>query len=163
MDLGSRRLGPAILLPLLVAALGCANLSPPDPASLALEHAAAGRANEAAQVIEEAVAANPRDAELRRVAARLQAAVGGNSVAIAHLEEAVILEPNGAAVWADLAELERKRENFADAYVAYRRAAELDPEDLRAVSGLALTADQLGFDEEARSAYARWTELARKK
>ena len=152
MDLESRRLGPAILLPLLVAALGCANLSASDPASLALEHAAAGRANEAAQIIEEAVAANPRDAELRRVAARLQSAVGGDSVAIAHLEEAVILEPNDAEVWADLAELERKRENFADAYVAYRRASELDPEDVRAVSGLALTAAQLGFDAEARRA-----------
>jgi len=45
--------------------------------------------------------------------------------------------------------------------VAYRRAAELAPDDIRAVSGLALTADTLGFEDEARVAYARWAELER--
>jgi Flp pilus assembly protein TadD len=45
--------------------------------------------------------------------------------------------------------------------VAYRRAAEIAPDDVRAVSGLALTADTLGFEEEARVAYARWAELER--
>jgi Flp pilus assembly protein TadD len=43
--------------------------------------------------------------------------------------------------------------------VAFRRAAELAPDDLRAVSGLARAADNLGFEEEAEAAYARWTQL----
>jgi hypothetical protein len=30
------------------------------------------------------------------------------------------------------------------------------------VSGLALTADSLGFDDEARAAYTRWAELERR-
>jgi Flp pilus assembly protein TadD len=45
--------------------------------------------------------------------------------------------------------------------VAYRRASELAPDDVRAVSGLALAADSLGFEDEARAAYARWSELER--
>jgi Flp pilus assembly protein TadD len=43
--------------------------------------------------------------------------------------------------------------------VAFRRAAELAPTEIRAVSGLALAADKLGFEEEADAAYTRWTQL----
>ena len=49
----------------------------------------------------------------------------------------------------------------ADAYVAYRAAAKLEPTNLRAVSGLATTAEDLGFAEESRAARARRTELER--
>ena len=39
--------------------------------------------------------------------------------------------------------------------------ATLLPTDLRAVSGLAHTAENLGFSSEARAAYARWEALER--
>ncbi|MBW1684523.1 MAG: tetratricopeptide repeat protein [Deltaproteobacteria bacterium] len=96
-----------------------------------------------------------------RQAAHIQARAGRAPKAIGHLETAIQLAPSDADVWIQLAGLENGRENTADAYVAYRRAAELAPDDIRAVSGLALTADTLGFEDEARVAYARWAELER--
>ena len=50
---------------------------------------------------------------------------------------------------------------MADAYVAYRAAAKLEPTNLRALSGLATTASDLGFAEESRAANARRAELER--
>ena len=74
---------------------------------------------------------------------------------------AIRLSPRNPESWIALGEIENGRQNVPDAYVAYRRAAELAPGDIRAVSGLALAADSLGFDEEAEGAYARWAELER--
>jgi cytochrome c-type biogenesis protein CcmH/NrfG len=62
-------------------------------------------------------------------------------------------------VWLELGDLETRRDNAADAYVAYRRASELAPDEIRAVAGLALAAERLGFDAEAEAAYARWATL----
>ena len=140
---------------------GCATSPDSDPGSVAAAYAAAGRYDEASREIELAVRAHSRDVELRRRAARIQAGAGHVSRAIDHLEVAIQIAPTDPGTWIQLGDLENGRENVADAYVAYRRAAELAPEDIRAVSGLALTADSLGFDEEARLAYARWAELER--
>ena len=151
-------------VPFLLAAwlLGCAIHSPTDDLrDLARTHAEAGRQAEARLAIEEAVRLAPDDVRLRREAARIAGDGGDADLALAHLELALGHAPNDASLWIHMAELERERENFADAYVAYRRASELAPKDLRAVSGLALVADQLGFEEEAREAYARWNELTR--
>ena len=102
----------------------------------------------------------PDDVRLRLQAAGIHTDAEQPQPAIRHLEAVVNeLDPASAEAWIALADLERSRENITDAYVAYRRAAELDPEDVRAVSGLALTADSLGFDAEAREAYARWARL----
>jgi Flp pilus assembly protein TadD len=79
--------------------------------------------------------------------------------AIEHLESAIQLAPRDGALWLDLAEIERDRQNIADAYVAFRRASTLAPTDIRAVSGLALSAENLGFVAEASAAYAKWAEL----
>ena len=62
------------------------------------------------------------------------------------------LSPEEAESWILLGKIENDRENVADAYVAYRRAAELAPDQIRAVAGLALAADSLGFEEEAEEA-----------
>lgn len=168
-------------LPLCLAALalaaGCATRTDRDPASVAKAYAAAGHWPEAAREIELAVRANPpercgiagpRDLEcvaevagLLRTAARIQAQAGDVQRAVDHLETALQLSPGDPATWIQLAELENERQNVQDAYVAYRRAAELAPDDIRAVSGLALTADSLGFDREAETAYGRWAELER--
>jgi cytochrome c-type biogenesis protein CcmH/NrfG len=58
-----------------------------------------------------------------------------------------------------LGEIEQQREKPGEAYVAFRRAAQLAPEDPRAVGGLALSAEALGFDKEASDAFATWAEL----
>ena len=143
-------------------AAGCASgPNPQDPAGIALAYASAGRFDEAAREVEIAVRTRPEDAELRRQAGKIQSQAGNLPRAVDHLEMAIRLGPSEPESWIALGEVERRRHNTPDAYVAFRRAVELAPRDVRAVSGLALTADSLGFDEEADLAYAHWAELER--
>ncbi len=144
----------------LALTLACATrTSGPTPGDIAAAHSTAGRFEEAAREIDLAVRARPRDLSLRRQAAQIHSKANHSNQAIGHLEVAIQLAPQDGTLWIELAELELTRENIADAYVAYRRAATLAPNDLRAVSGLALAAEHLGFREEASAAYARWSEL----
>jgi tetratricopeptide (TPR) repeat protein len=131
----------------------------PAPGDIAAAYQSEGRLQEAAREIELAIRVRPRDIALRRQAARIYIESDRADRAIAHLEAAIQITPRDGALWIDLAEIERDRENTADAYVAYRRASALAPTDVRAVSGLALTAENLGFSEEASAAYAKWAEL----
>ncbi|MEE9608723.1 MAG: tetratricopeptide repeat protein [Myxococcota bacterium] len=140
---------------------GCTRPFGRDPGEIASAYASAGRYDDAAREIELAVRTHPRDAALHRQAAGIHERRGDTAQAIGHLEVAIQITPSDAELWIQLGELENSRENIADAYVAFRRATELAPDDVRAVSGLALSADNLGFDEEAEAAYARWTELER--
>jgi Flp pilus assembly protein TadD len=145
----------------LALALGCAGLGTRDPGEIAGRYAEAGRYEEATREIEVAVRRDPEDVRLRQQAAGIHARAGDVGKAIDHLEVAIRLSPRNPESWIALGELENGRQNVADAYVAYRRAAELAPGDIRAISGLALAADSLGFDDEAELAYARWAELER--
>jgi len=146
---------------LLVAVLlsGCATPPPPDPGAIAAAYAEAGQYDAAAREIDLAVRAHPRDAALRRQAASIHRRAGNVGKAVGQLEAALRLTPTDAEIWVDLGDLESERDNTADAYVAYRRASELAPRNLRAVAGLALAAERLGFQEEAEAAYARWAAL----
>ena len=143
----------------LLLAAGCAGRTGRQPGALAERYAAAGRLDDAVREIDLAVRSHPRDADVRVQASAIHRTAGHRDVAIFHLEAAIQFAPRNAEVWIALGELENERENIADAYVAYRRAAELAPDEVRAIAGLALAADNLGFDEEARNAYARWAEL----
>ncbi len=156
------RLLPAAALVLLCAACA-ARLPASDPLALSAEYAAAGRLPEAIRAIEAAISERPNDPALRLRAAELLAEAGKPKRAIAQLESGLEVAPRDAELWVRLGQLERERGNSSDAYVAFRRAVVLDPENLRAVSGLALTASALGFDEEAEEAYARWNELERER
>jgi tetratricopeptide (TPR) repeat protein len=148
---------------LLGLSLGCGTPARRDPAAVAAAYAAAGRYDAAAREVDLAVRSHPNDVPLRLRAADFHSQAGQVQQAIDHLEIVVNrLAPRETAAWVQLADLERQRENVTDAYVAYRRAAELAPDEIRAVSGLALTADSLGFDDEARAAYTRWAELERR-
>ncbi len=133
----------------------------PAPGDLAATHQSAGRLQEASREIELAIRVHPRDLSLRRQAARIYVEAGRDDRAVKHLEAAIQLAPRDGELWIDLAKIERDRENIADAYIAYRRAAALAPTDVRAISGLALSAENLGFFEEASAAYAKWAELKR--
>lgn len=133
-----------------------------DPAALARVYREAGRLDEAARELELAVRQRPQDPALRVRAAEVLAEAGDVERAIGHLEVALRAAPGDPEISIRLGELERRRENVPDAYVAFRRAAELAPQDLRAVSGLALAAEALGFREEADRAYARWAEIERR-
>jgi tetratricopeptide (TPR) repeat protein len=129
------------------------------PGDIAAAYQSAGRLQEASREIELAVRVRPRDISLRRQAAQIYIDADDSNRAIQHLETAIQLTPRDGTLWLELAEIERDRQNIADAYVAFRRASSLAPTDIRAVSGLALSAENLGFVEEASDAFARWAEL----
>ncbi len=131
----------------------------PAPSKIAAAYQSAGHLQEASREIELAIRVRPRDISLRRQAARIYVEADRAGRAVEHLEAAIQLAPRDGVLWIDLAKIERDRENIADAYIAYRRASALAPTDVRAISGLALSAEILGFSEEARAAYAKWAEL----
>jgi Flp pilus assembly protein TadD len=153
-----RATSAALLLPLL--GLGaCAGPGPRDPALPAETYLDAGRLGEAAREIELAVRAHPEDPELRQTAARINAKAGYLDRAVGHLEAALEKAPRDPETSILLGEIEQRRDKPGEAYVAFRRAAQLAPDDPRAVGGLALTAEALGFDKEARDAYATWADI----
>ena len=146
----------------ILTSLACASPpSPPAPGDIAAQYAAMGSFAQAAREIDLAVRARPRDLALRRQAARLHDRAGNTDDAIAHLEAALSFALYDVTILLELADRERDRDNVADAYVAYRRASTLEPNDLRAVTGLARSADALGFTEEARAASDRSAQLER--
>ena len=147
---------------LLLACLGlqaCLGPAERDPAAIARTYVEARRFAEAAREIEIAVRQQPDDTELRMTAAEIHAAAEQLQQAIEHLEAVHSRQPSHLAATILLGELEQRRGNPADAYVAFRRAARQDPENVRAVSGLALSAEALGFEAEANEAYERWEAL----
>lgn len=160
MRRGHRSRRAAAALACAALAVGCAVIAPPrDPAAMAHAYLEADRVEEAVREIDLAVRTHPTDAKLRCEAARIHARSGHLESAIAHLDVALELAPSDPEVSIELGDLERRRENLSEAYVAFRRAVKLAPDDLRAVSGLALAADALGFEDEAEQAYARWAEI----
>ena len=153
-----RRVAVPVLLG-FVLSVGCASPPPPDPGAVAAAYAEAGHYEEAAREVDLAVRSHPRDTKLRKQAANIHERAGNMGRAVGHLEAALQLAPSDPEIWITLGDIETQRDNTADAYVAYRRAAELAPKEIRAVAGLALAADLLGFEEEAEAAYARWAAL----
>jgi len=142
-----------------LAALSCAGSPERDPGQRARQQLAAGQPELAARSIEAAVREAPRDFDLRVEAADIQLERESRERALQHLEVAQSLRPWDPEIAIRLGEIEQSRGNVAAAYVAFRRAVELAPDNLKAVAGLALAADALGLDDEALAAYERWSEL----
>jgi tetratricopeptide (TPR) repeat protein len=155
-------IGIALVAGLLAMALlvagGCSS-TPSAPQSATEIYLEAGRYKDAAREAEQAVRVQPNDVELRKLAGRAHAGAGNPDRALEHLEVAFDLAPSDPEVSVLIGELEQKRSNLSDAYVAFRRATQLDPKEIRAWSGLALSAEALGFEEEAADAYAQWARL----
>jgi len=139
-------------------ALACAS-TPEPPRSVAEAYLDAGRYIDAAREAEASVRVNPSNVEMRQIAAKAHAGAGSYERAIDHLEEALEVAPTDPEISLLLGEIEQQRENVEDAYVAFRRATQLAPDEIRAWSGLALSAEALGFEEEAAQAYAQWARL----
>jgi tetratricopeptide (TPR) repeat protein len=152
------RLLPALLL--ATTAFGCAGAGLRDPAGVARAYADADRFDEAQREIEIAVRQHPDDVALRVEAGRILGDAGNIDGAVGHLDVALDRAPGDPEVSILLGELEQRRDNAPDAYVSFRRAVALAPRDVRAVAGLAITAEALGFDAEAALAYERWRELS---
>ena len=150
-----------VLLPIALSlAFGaCQSSGPATRKSLAEVYLEAGRHQEAAREAELAIRRRPNDPSLRKLGARAHAAIGNLDRAIDHLEVALATASGDPEISVLLGELEQRRENLPDAYVAFRRASQLAPDEIRAWSGLALAAEALGFEEEAADAYERWAQL----
>jgi tetratricopeptide (TPR) repeat protein len=156
-----RRGGAALLTACIAAGLACAPKPPPkaSPGALAEQYLEQGNALEAVRESERLVRANPKNAELRMVAARANQAQGDLDRALVHLEAAAELDPANGEAMIRIGEIEQQRQNMDPAYIAFRSAIRLAPDDVRAWKGMALTAEALGFEAEAEKAYARWAEL----
>jgi len=174
MDGVSRARGPAeedhmshrksrfsrIALAVLALCCACASTSKPKgPEQIAIAYLDAQRYADALRESEKLVRMEPRNVDYRLVAARANEGAGDPERALRHLEMAEELAPENAEPVILIGELEQRRNRPDDAYVAFRRATTLAPEELRAWRGLALTAEALGFDAEAERAYARWAQL----
>jgi tetratricopeptide (TPR) repeat protein len=150
----------AAAIALLAALCACGSPKPPPgPEQLAETYLAAKRYPEALRESEKLVRLQPRNIEYRLLAARANEGMGDTQRALSHLEMAQEIAPSDAEPNILIGELEQRLQNPDDAYVAFRRATMLAPDDQRAWRGLALTAEALGFQSEAERAYARWAEL----
>jgi tetratricopeptide (TPR) repeat protein len=150
----------AAALALVAALCACGSPKPPPgPEHLAETYLAAKRYPEALRESEKLVRLQPRNVQYRLLAARANEGAGDTQRALSHLEMAQEIAPSDAEATILIGELEQRLQNPDDAYVAFRRATMLAPENQRAWRGLALTAEALGFEGEAERAYARWAEL----
>jgi len=149
-------------LALVALALCCAcatSSKPKGPEQVAVAYLDAQRYPDAVRETEKLVRIEPRNADYRLLAARANEGVGDTERALRHLEMAEEIEPENAEPVILIGELEQRRDRPDEAYVAFRRATTLAPDELRAWRGLALTAEALGFDAEAERAYARWAQI----
>jgi Flp pilus assembly protein TadD len=145
----------------VAAALACASAQPRTSHDVASAYLEAGRYDDAVRESERLVRIQPRDLELRLLAAQANEGAGDLERALLHLEMAEEIAPSDGEAAVRIGLLEQRRARADDAYVAFRRATMLASDDLRAWRGLALTAEALGFEAEAERAYARWAELER--
>jgi tetratricopeptide (TPR) repeat protein len=156
----SRRVRLAVhAVALLLWACSSPPKQPAGPGALVETYLEQGNTLEAVRESERLVRANPKNAELRLVAARANEAQGDLDRAMTHLGVAEELDPSSGEAVIRMGEIDQKRERMDDAYVSFRRAIRVAPNDVRAWKGMALTAEALGFDAEAEKAYTRWAEL----
>jgi len=155
-----RSSGSRIALAALALCCACASTSKPKgPEQIAVAYLDAQRYPDALRESEKLVRIDPRNVDYRLLAARANEGAGDPERALRHLEMAEEIAPENAEPVILIGELEQRRDRPDDAYVAFRRATSLAPDELRAWRGLALTAEALGFDAEAERAYARWAQL----
>jgi tetratricopeptide (TPR) repeat protein len=161
MSARTRRGFAVLLVACVAAAAACESKPPPKPSPGALveQYLAQGNRLEAMRESERLVRANPRNAELRMVAARANEAQGDLDRAMEHLAVAEELDPTNGEAVIRMGEIDQKRNRMDDAYISFRRAISVAPNDVRAWKGMAMTAEALGFDAEAEKAYTRWAEL----
>jgi tetratricopeptide (TPR) repeat protein len=108
----------------------------------------AGEFERAHQQAVAALAANPDDLALLRVAGRASFELGLED-AVDHLTRATTIEPDDAETWHDLAVALVNEGRLADASEAFHRAVTLRPDDARALVDLGHTAYALGDSKQA--------------
>ncbi len=116
---------------------------------LGLALADLGETPEALRELSAAVAAAPEDPVARHELALLLVEQGDDRAAIGHLREAVRLDPSAFEPHLDLGACYARKGFLAESERAYRKAAELRPDDPRAPYDLAVLQLQRDLPEEA--------------
>jgi len=109
----------------------------------------------ARKICETAVAEAPDDPLLREQLAVLEQSSGDLSGAVTNARCAVDLLPSSSENWSQLGLMLAQQQKFEDATVAFRRAFELDRENVWALQNLAQSLLKLGRRDEAMREYRR--------
>jgi len=109
----------------------------------------------ARHIYELAVAEAPDDPLLREPLAALEQSSGDLADAATNAQCAVDLLPSSSENWSQLGLMLAQQQKFEDAAVAFRRAFELDPENVWALQNLAQSFLKLGRRDEAIREYRR--------
>jgi tetratricopeptide (TPR) repeat protein len=109
----------------------------------------------ARKIYETAVTAAPDDPLLREPLAALEQSSGDLADAVTNAQCAVDLLPSSSEAWSQLGLILAQQQKFAEATVAFRRAFELDSEDVWALQNLAQSLLKLGRRDEAIREYRR--------
>jgi tetratricopeptide (TPR) repeat protein len=100
-----------------------------------------------------ALAAAPDDPLLRAQLAALDQLSGDLAGAATNAQRAVKLLPSSSENWSQLGVILAKQQKYEDAAAAFRRAFQLDPEDVWALQNLAQSLNDLGRRDEAIREY----------
>lgn len=107
----------------------------------------------AQKICEDAVTAAPDDPFLREQLAALEQSSGDLAGALTNAQRAVDLLPGSSEDWSQLGFILVQQQKFEDAIFAFRRAFQLDGEDVWALQNLAQSLVKLGRRDEAIHEY----------
>ena len=107
----------------------------------------------AQNLCEQALSAMPDDPFLCERMSVLDQLSGNLAGAMTNAQHAVNLLPSSAADWSQLGVILAKQNKYEDAAVAFRRAFQLNPEDVWSLQNLAQSLNDLGQPEEAIREY----------
>jgi tetratricopeptide (TPR) repeat protein len=107
----------------------------------------------AQNLCEKALSAMPDDPFLCEQMSALDQLSGNLAGAMTNAQHAVNLLPSGAGDWSQLGVILAKQKRYEDAAAAFRRAFQLNPEDVWSLQNLAQSLNDLGQHEEAIREY----------
>ncbi len=107
----------------------------------------------AQKLCEEALSAMPDDPFLCEQMSALDQSSGNLARAMTNAQHAVNLLPNSAVDWSQLGVILAKQKKYEEAAAAFRRAFQLNPEDVWSLQNLAQSLNDLGQHEEAIREY----------
>ena len=107
----------------------------------------------AQNLCEKALSAMPDDPFLCEQMSALDQLSGNLAGAMTNAQHAVNLLPNSAGGWSQLGVILAKQKKYKDAAAAFRRAFQLNPEDVWSLQNLAQSLNDLGQHEEAIREY----------
>jgi tetratricopeptide (TPR) repeat protein len=127
-----------------------------QPVALAANHLAAGRYDDAVDVLREAVQANPNNVNAMRYLAGAYFSKKKNlEDAEALLRRATQIAPDFVAAWLLLGPVLMERNKHLDAIDAFKKSTELAPDDADAWAGLGNAYARASYPEQSSRAFAR--------